>query len=239
MTRKRIAIYLLYCIVGVGVGMLGGCQQPAQWQTLFDGSDTDAWRGFKQDSFPDTGWLVEDDALVFDPDTGRSGDIITREKYGNFELELEFKLTEAANSGIKYFILEELARGRNPLGPEYQILDDERHPDADQGREGTRQLASLYDVLAARADKPVRPIGQWNSARLISRDGRIEHWLNGAKVLEYRRDDPKLLEFIEMSKFKDNDSFIHAITQLDEGHIALQDHADKVYYRNIRIRRLD
>lgn len=237
MARKQIATHLLCCVAGVVV--MCGCQPSAPWQTLFDGSDTDAWRGFKQDSFPDRGWYIEDDMLVFDPDTGRSGDIMTKKKYGTFELELEFKLTEAANSGIKYFILEELAEGRNPLGPEYQILDDERHPDANKGREGTRKLASLYDVIAARADKPVNPIGQWNTARIVSRGGRVEHWLNGVKVLEYRRNDPQLLTFIEMSKFKDNDSFIRAITQLDEGHIALQDHADKVYYRNIRIRRLD
>ncbi len=221
------------CLMG---WMAVGCQQQQQsrWQTLFDGSGVQAWRGMNSETFPETGWVIEDGCLVRDPAQGRSRDIITIQQYGNFELELEFKMTEGANSGIKYLVDESLTRGGSGLGPEYQILDDQRHPDARAGRDGNRTLASLYDVMPARADKPVKPIGQWNTARIVSKDMRVEHWLNGVKVLEYKRDDPAFRQLIAESKFKDTADFALA----PKGHILLQDHGDKVYFRNIRIREL-
>lgn len=214
-----------------------GCHQSSQpqWQTLFNGIDTHAWRGLNITTFPEKGWTVEDGFLVRDPSSGGSRDIITTQEFSNFELELEFMLTEGANSGVKYFVVESLSRGGGGLGLEYQILDDERHPDAKAGKNGNRTLASLYDLIPARTDKPVNPVGQWNTARIVSRDYHVEHWLNGVKVLEYKRDDPAFRKIVSESKFKDNTDFGLA----EKGHILLQDHGDKVYYRNIRIRELE
>jgi hypothetical protein len=239
-------IFMKRRVAGVVCGVMGcvmglwelGCQQQppqqSQWQTLFDGSDVKAWRGINMATFPEAGWVIEDGSLVRDPSKGSSRDIITRDQYGDFELALEFRLTEAANSGIKYLVVESLSRGGSGLGPEYQILDDQRHPDARAGRDGNRTLASLYDILPARDDKPVKPIGQWNTARIVSRQMHVEHWLNGMKVLEYKRDDPAFRQKVAQSKFKDIPDFALA----PKGHILLQDHGDKVYFRNIRIREL-
>lgn len=202
---------------------------------LFDGTDTSAWRGINRPSFPEQGWSITDGQLVRDPASGGSRDIITLKEYGNFELELEFKMTERANSGIKYFVVEALSSGSGGLGLEYQILDDERHPDAKAGKNNNRTLASLYDLIPAREDKPANPIGEWNTARIVSRDMHVEHWLNGVKVLEFTRGGSAFREAVAGSKFRDNANFGMA----EKGHILLQDHGDKVYFRNIRIRELD
>ncbi len=230
---KRSSVLCAVCIVCMAV--LAGCQQQAKWQTLFDGNDTSAWRGMNSQTFPEKGWYVEDGLLVRDPAQGSSRDIITREEYGNFEFELEFKLTEKANSGIKYLIVESLSKGGAGLGLEYQILDDERHPDAKAGKGGNRTIGSLYDLIAARDDKPVKPIGEWNTARIVSKGMHVEHWLNGVKVLEFTRNDPAFRKLVAESKYKDIADFGLA----EKGHILLQDHGDKVYYRNIRVRTFD
>jgi hypothetical protein len=215
-----------------GAIALSGCQQKSQWQVLFDGTDTAAWRGINTQTFPEQGWNIDGGVLVRDPSKGRARDIITLREYGDFELELEFKMTEGANSGVKYFVVESLSQGGGGLGLEYQILDDQRHPDAKAGKAGNRTLGSLYDLIPAPADKPVNPIGQWNTARIVSRGKHVEHWLNGVKVLEFTRDDPAFRQIVAGSKFKDNADFGLA----EKGHILLQDHGDKVYFRNIRIR---
>ena len=212
-----------------------GCQRQAKWQTLFDGTDTSAWRGMNSPTFPEKGWYNEEGLLVCDPSRGGSRDIITLEQYGDFEFELEFKLTEGANSGIKYLIVESLSKGGAGLGLEYQILDDERHPDAKAGKGGNRTVGSLYDLIAARADKPVNPIGQWNTARIVSKSMHVEHWLNGVKVLEFTRDDPDFRKLVAESKYKDIADFGLA----EKGHLLLQSHGDKVYYRAIRVRVLE
>ena len=123
-----------------GAGALSGCQQKSKWQTLFDGTDTAAWRGINSRTFPDKSWYREEGVLVCDPSKGGARDIITLEEYDNFELEMEFKLTEGANSGIKYLVVESLSNGGSGLGFEYQILDDDRHPDAKAGKNGNRTL---------------------------------------------------------------------------------------------------
>ncbi len=204
------------------------------WVLLFDGRTTQGWRGIGKAEFPATGWAVEDGMLVVNPQgkKHRGGDIITVEKYGQFELSLDFKLTHGANSGIKYFIEEErVSRPGSGVGPEYQILDDANHPDADKGKPGTRKTASLYDLISA-GKKTMHPAGQWNHVRIVSRGNHMEHWLNGKKVLEYDRGGEAFAKAVAQSKFAKIEGFGLA----QRGHILLQDHEDTVYFRNIKIR---
>lgn len=227
------------CCVVLLAMVMSGCSgvlhdEPV-WTVLFDGSNVDAWREINTDAFPQTCWVVEDDMLVFEPGKDCPGDIITRQEFGSFVLEMEFKLSKGANSGIKYFVVEELSKGRGGLGLEYQILDDANHPDARNGRDGNRTLGSLYDLKAARADKPVAAIGEWNTVRIVSDGAHVEHWLNGAKVLEYERGGEEYTELAAISKYKGIAGFGLA----ESGHILLQNHGDRVCFRNIRIQVLD
>jgi len=229
-----------FIIAGVILILLASCQTKQHnrkgWTVLFDGKDVSQWREINGDNFPKSGWIVKDGVLVTDPCSKEHGDIITRKQYSNFELSLEYKLTEKANSGIKYFVVESLSGGgKSGIGLEYQILDDDRHPDAKAGKNGNRTNGSLYDLIGATADKPVKPIGQWNNARIIAKGTNAEHWLNGKKIVEYKRDDPAFRKLVAGSKYKDIPDFGLA----KEGHILLQYHGDKVYFRNIQIRELE
>lgn len=211
------------------------------WKLLFDGKTTTAWRGAKLDGFPDKGWQIENGELIV-LSTGGSestagGDIVTIEKYDNFELKVDFKITEGANSGIKYYVNTDLNKGEgSSIGLEYQILDDLRHPDAKLGNhDGSRTLASVYDLIQADTNKPVNAIGEWNSAYIISKDNHVEHWLNGVKVLEYERKSDTYRQLVSESKYKVWPDFGEA----DKGHILLQDHGDKVFFKNIKINSLE
>ncbi len=208
------------------------------WKLLFDGVTMNGWRGAYLDTLPARGWEVKDGVLSVQSSGGKEaafgGDIVTRKTFGSFELVVDFKLTEGANSGIKYFVMEELPRTPGSAkGLEYQLLDDARHPDAKLGINGNRTLASLYDLLPA-TNKTVRPIGEWNHARIVVRGTHVEHWLNGKMVLTYERGGKEFLAHKAVSKFKDLKGFGEA----PEGHILLQDHGDKVSFRNIKIRTL-
>jgi hypothetical protein len=206
------------------------------WKLLFDGATMNGWRGAYLDSLPKKGWEVKDGVLMVQASGGAEaafgGDIVTVEQYGSFELLVDFKLTEGANSGIKYFVTEQQPRTPGSAkGLEYQLLDDARHPDARLGINGNRTLASLYDLLPA-TNKSVHPIGEWNRARILVRGRHVEHWLNGIKVLEYERGGKEFLAHKAESKFKDLAGFGEA----PKGHILLQDHGDQVFFRNIKIR---
>ena len=207
------------------------------WKLLFDGKTTNGWRGAKLDGFPEHGWVAEDGVLtVLESGGGESaagGDIITLDKYSDFELQLDFKLTPGANSGIKYFVDPELNKGPgSSIGLEYQLLDDQRHPDAKLGsHEGSRTLASLYDLIKAENKHP-NPIGQWNHAVVISKGNHVEHWLNGHKVLEYERKTTRFRKLVQGSKYKDWPGF----GEWEKGHILLQDHGNTVSFKNIKIR---
>ena len=208
------------------------------WKLLWDGKTTNGWRGAKLKGFPKVGWTIENGELSVLSSSGHEstngGDIVTTEKYGDFELKLDFKLTEGANSGIKYYVDTQLNKGKgSSIGLEYQILDDAKHPDAKLGsHEGSRTLASLYDLIQADVNKQANPIGDWNHARIVSKNNHVEHWLNGVKVLQFTRKSPAYLKLVSESKYKIWDKFGEA----DKGHILLQDHGDKVTYRNIKIR---
>lgn len=217
------------------------------WKLLWDGKTTEGWRGAKLDSFPTNGWFIKDGNLIVeDNDGGEStngGDIVTIDKYKNFILEVDFKLTKGANSGIKYFVDTELNKGAgSSIGCEYQILDDDFHPDAKMGVDGNRTLASLYDLITADAhiyspyestSKRVNKYG-WNRARIVVQDSLVQHYLNGIKVLEYIRSNQMWKALVAYSKYRVWPNFGEA----KEGHILLQDHGFEVYYENIKIKEL-
>ncbi|MBE0542114.1 MAG: sulfatase-like hydrolase/transferase [Verrucomicrobia bacterium] len=215
----------------------------AGWRLLWDGKTTTGWRDVKSETFPSRKWQIADGVLTVlsanDPMSVGRGSIITRERFTNFALVADFKLTPGANSGIKYFVQSNLdpenQTGAGPsVGCEFQILDDERHPDARQGRDGNRTLGSLYDLIPAAVTKQPKPIGEWNTARILVRGKHVEHWLNGQKVLEYERGSAAFRAGVAQSKF----NHIPAFGEWPTGHILLQEHGDQVHFRNIKIRAL-
>ncbi|WP_242119253.1 3-keto-disaccharide hydrolase [Aestuariivivens sediminicola] len=208
------------------------------WTMLWDGKTSEGWRGAKLDSFPEIGWEISDGVLTVLASDGsestNGGDIVTRELFGDFELKVDFKLTEGANSGIKYYVDTDLNKEEgSAIGLEYQLLDDAKHPDAKLGNhDGSRTVCSLYDLIQADPNKPIKPIGQWNTAHIKSINNHVEHWLNGVKVLEYQRGGPEFRKLVSESKYKVWENFGEA----DRGPILLQDHGDRVSFRNIKIK---
>jgi hypothetical protein len=214
-------------------------EEAAGWRLLWDGRTTDGWRSARREEFPTAGWEVKDGMLIINETGGgeasAAGDIITREKFSDFELSVDFKITEGANSGIKIFVDPAINKGAgSAIGPEFQILDDERHPDAKLGKKDTRKVGSLYDMMAAPADKKVKPIGEWNNARILSDGKKVSFWLNGEKTVEFERGSEEWRESVADSKYK----VWPAFGELPEGHILLQDHGNQVFFRNIKIRDL-
>ena len=204
------------------------------WMLLFDGKTTTGWRGALMDAMPERGWSVKEGTIETLPkdESGGGRDIVSIDKFSNFELVFDFKLTEGANSGVKYYVTENVY-ANGALGLEYQVLDDAKHPDANMGRDGNRRLASLYDLLPATG-KRFNGIGQWNKGRVVAKNNHIEHWLNNIKVLEYERGSDEYRKAVAESKFSKMDNFGEAA----EGHILLQYHNDRVFFRNIKIKKL-
>jgi hypothetical protein len=195
------------------------------WTVLFDGSSTNAWRAYQKPDLP-SGWQIVDGALTR---VGEGGDIITRDQFGDFELELEWKLAPKGNSGIMFRVTE-VDSNTYRTGPEMQVLDDAGHQD---GKNRLTSAGSNYGLHAAPAGV-VKPVGEWNQARLLVRGAHVEHWLNGQKVVEYELWSPDWEAKVKASKFNAWPGYGRAT----RGHIALQDHGDWVAYRNIRIREL-
>lgn len=210
------------------------------WKLLFDGKTTNGWKGAYKPAFPEKGWKVEDGTITVLSSQGKEsangGDIVTVDQYSAFDLSFEFKLTPGANSGVKYFVTLSENNTGSAIGLEYQVLDDERHPDAKLGRDGNRTLSSLYDMITAKKDpRFVHKIGQWNVGRIIVYpNNHVEHYLNGVKVLEYERGSKDFRDLVAISKYKVWKNFGEA----PEGHILLQDHGDEVSFRNIKIKTL-
>lgn len=207
-------------------------EKSAGWELLFDGKDLQKWRSVNSETFPSDAWVIEDGSLVL---AKRGGDIITREKYSDFELAWDFKLTEAANSGVKYFV-DTIHNVNGDLafnGPEYQLIDDINHEEIKKDPHGVSSTGALY-LLYAPENKTLNPAGEWNHARIVAKGNQVEHWLNGTKLVTYERGSKDFLDKKAATKFKAYEDY----GQVSEGHIMLTDHQDKVYFRNIRIRRL-
>ena len=214
------SMILLACVQG---------DAQSKWQVLFDGKSTAAWRGFRREAFPSKCWIVENASIktVAGCDSSDQVDIITKNKYRNFELEFEWRVSPGANSGVIYLVSEDEDQTWR-TGPEFQVLDDDKHPD---GKNPKTSAGSLF-ALIAPANKTLRPVGEFNRARVIVNNGHVEHWLNGKKVLEYQLGSESLTSAISASKFKDFRQF----AKISEGYIAFQYHGGDVWFRNIRVR---
>ena len=210
------------------------------WRLLFDGKTSKGWKSAKGNNFPQKGWAIENGAMnVMASGGGEStngGDIITNDQFAAFDLSFEFKLTPGANSGIKYFVTLAEESSGSAIGLEYQILDDTLHADAKMGRNGNRTLASLYDLIKAEKQKRfLRAIDKWNFGRIIVYpNDKVEHYLNGVKVLEYIRGSKEYKDLVAISKYVVWKNFGEA----PKGNILLQDHGDAVSYRSIKVKEL-
>jgi hypothetical protein len=212
---------------------LSSAEKKAGWKLLFDGKTTAGWRGFKRQDFPKDKWTVEEGCLkhLAKAPNSASGsvDIITVEQFDDFDFQFEWRISPGGNSGVKYLVTEER---EGPVAHEYQVLDDERHPDAGIGAH--RRVAAFYDVLPPNSNKVLRPVGEFNLSRILVEGNHVEHWLNGAKVLEYELDSEAIKAAIAKSKFKNVAGFEKKI----KGPLLLQDHGDEVCFRNLKIRQL-
>jgi hypothetical protein len=200
----------------------------AEWSVLFDGLATSGLRGYGMTTFPSDSWLIHDRRLRTVP--GQATDLITVETYADFELEFAWRVTPGGNGGVLYRV-EETAQPSWTSGPEYQVLDDIAHPD---GRDPKTSAGALYGLLEPAADKVLAPVGEDNAGRIVVRDERVEHWLDGRLVLTYDWRSPAIVAGIAQSKFRDLPNFMN----LDQGHIVFQHHGEEVAYGAIRVRRL-
>ncbi len=245
-SRSIVAILILF--IGLSSALIGSgaeknpstpARKPAQnkltaaerrggWRLLFDGKSTAGWRSFKKTTFPEKGWVLVDECLKHLSKAG-GGDIITIDRFQEFDLKFEWKIAPGANSGLKYFITEDRS---GAIGHEYQVID-EKH-DAESLRGGKWQTGGLYDCLPPKADKKLKPPGEFNTSRILVRAKRVEHWLNGEKILDFELESPELKAAVAQSKFKTVEGFGTSFP----GHILLQDHGDEVCFRNIKIKNL-
>lgn len=227
---------------------LTAAERSEGWVLLWDGKDLSQWRGLNSDQFPQSGWTSCDGTLTIHEKGGEEGraggDIITRKRYSDFELKVDFRITPGANSGIKIFAQSDLSpidkytgkpvKVGSGIGMEFQVLDDALHPDAKLGRDGNRTIGSFYDVIPASKDKLVNPTGEWNSARIVAQGDTVTFWLNGKQTVSFVRGSEAFREAVKQSKF----SAISGFGEWRDGHILLQDHGNTVSFRNIKLREL-
>lgn len=234
--KKTIVFLISFLFILTGItsaqnNQLTEKEKKEGWKLLFNGKDLDGWTSVGKDIPPAQGWAVENGILsVKKEGDKRGGDIITRDQYSDFDLMVDFRITKGANSGIKYFFTQYEKGGW--LGLEYQILDDENHPDAKQGRDGNRLEGGLYDMLPS-SPKQVNPIGEWNQARIVAKGKKITHYLNGKKILTFDRSSETYKKAWQLSKYKDCQPMFGDVKA---GHILLQDHGDVVSFRNLKIK---
>lgn len=207
---------------------LAASESAQHWKLLFDGKSTSGWRSFKRQTFPAKGWAVEDGWLAGLGQHG--GDIISTGEFAQFDLQWEWKIAPGGNSGLKYFVLE---TRNSAIGHEYQMVDDAANPDG-KTPSGKHITASFYDVLKPGVTPPLKPAGEINHSRVVVKGEHVEHWLNGVKVLEYECGSEPVKAAVAESKFKNMPGFGSPA----KGHILLQDHGSRVWFRNIKIRDL-
>ncbi|MGI9015308.1 MAG: 3-keto-disaccharide hydrolase [Phycisphaerales bacterium] len=212
------------------VNQLSPAERAAGWQLLFDGTSTEHWRGYKREAFPEQGWTIEDDAIKV-IEAGGGGDIMTVKQFENFEFSLEYRVAPAANSGIIYRV-QETEDTTWQTGPEFQVLDDQGHAMAPTH---IHSAGAMYDLVAPPEDKVVLPTGEWNTVRIIINNGHLRHWLNEKKIVDIDLNGDAFKALVAASKFRTYSNF----GTNTSGHIALQDHGNNVWYRNIKIRDLD
>lgn len=224
---------------------LTAAERGAGWRLLFDGKSFAGWRGLGYDSVPTAHWRIVDGAIekiasgnvprIADGQPAAGGDLMTKDTFRDFELTFQWKVAPGSNSGVKYNVSEELslehATNHAALGFEYQVLDDSLN---DDNKVPSHRAGSLYDLVAPSAAKHLRPVGQWNDARIVFRGSHGEHWLNGAKIVEFDLGTPHMDSLLAASKYHT----IPGFADHRSGHIILQDHGDEAYYRNIKIREL-
>jgi sugar phosphate isomerase/epimerase len=245
--KNRIVIFLMafFAIFTQGAksqdNTLSSEEIAGGWKLLWDGKTTEGWKGAKIATFPTKGWSIQKGVLRVSPTNGaesaNGGDIVTTQKYRNFILKVDFKITKGANSGIKYFVNPDLNKGEgSAIGCEFQILDDNNHPDAKLGVKGNRTLGSLYDLIPADRSGAGYNFDEkgFNTATIIVNNQRVQHYLNGVKVVEYTRNTQEFNALVAYSKYAHWPAFGNA----DEGHILLQDHGDEVFFKNIKIKEL-
>lgn len=253
---RRMAFFLLF-----GSTIMQGCKQKPKdesnqmteddtameaadtseegaWIVLFDGTSTDQWRGYLKDSFPEAGWVIEDGALRCvgreeGEESHGGGDIITQEKFDNFELEMEWKISKGGNSGILFMGQEIEGEPIWHTAPEMQILDNANHPDAKMGINGNRKAGSLYDLIPADPQN-ANPFGEWNKVRILKDDRNVTFFMNDEQVVQFELWTDEWNKLVANSKFADMEQF----AKESEGYIGLQDHGNDVWFRNIRIKRL-
>ncbi len=201
-------------------------EKTAGWRLLFDGKTTAGWRAIGKQEFPAKGWVVADGALKHEAKSG-GGDIVTVEDFESFELTWDWKIAEVGNSGLKY----NLADKAKAVGFEYQMIDDEKHPDGIKGGR-KHQTAGLYDLMEPAADKKTNPVGEWNKSRILVQGNKVEHWLNGAKTLEFEIASADLKDRVSKSKYKK----VAGFGDKQVSPILLQDHGDEVSVKNLKLR---
>jgi hypothetical protein len=209
-----------------------------EWIVMFDGTDTEGWRAYGKEGFPEQGWVIEDGALKCvgsgeGEAGGQGGDIIYDQKFKDFHLSLEWKISEGGNSGIFYLVQELEGEPIWKSAPEMQILDNVKHIDAQMGKDGNRQAGSLYDLIPA-VPQNAKPTGEWNLAEVLIYQGTVVHKQNGEVVVEYHIGTSDWDAMIANSKFKEFTEF----GKYKEGYIGLQDHGNDVWFRNMKIKDL-
>jgi len=216
------------------INTLTAKEKKAGWKLLFNGTDKTGWHNYLNTEAT-ASWKVEDGALTSDQEAqkngAKGGDLVTNDEYENFELTLEWKIAEAGNSGIIFSVHEDPKFGATYLtGPEMQVLDDAKHPD---GKNIKHNSGDLYDLKKSTTNA-VKPVGEWNKVKIVKKDGHLTFWLNGIKTVETTIGGAEWKELLAKSKFKNWKGF----GEYPKGHIALQDHGDQAWYRDIKIREL-
>jgi hypothetical protein len=246
--QKPVRVAFVLTILGSALGAqnsLTSAERAQGWRLLFDGESFAGWRGLGYDSVPSAHWRIVDGSIMKiasgnvpkmpDGQPANGGDLMSVDAFRDFELAFEWKATPAMNSGVKYNVSEEFslehATNHAALGFEYQLIDDSLN---DDNKIPSHRAGALYDLIAPGAAKPLRPVGQWNSSRIVFRGNHGEHWLNGAKIVDFDLGTPRMDSLLAASKYRT----IPGFADRRAGHIILQDHGDEIYFRSIKIRPL-